>query len=176
MIHADTHDAQLTGGQMQPCLQALPAFLTCQYVTTLKAGNGPKGTRLVQSISTTLGIVITTNCNNIGTLSSSSCPQNLIAFLCRRQDCRDAGNQCCYDKNGYLITDPPGAGTVDRISPERSVIGHFFADVLPSFLCSGDQESRDIYLDKRPIDRRGLILGFRILRFLGRALSNWLFL
>ena len=57
---------------------------------------------------------------------------------------------------------------MDRVSPEISVIGHFFADVLPSFLCSLDQRSRDIYLNKRPIDRRGLTLGFRILRFLGR--------
>ena len=63
---------------------------------------------------------------------------------------------------------------MDRVSPEISVIGHFFADVLPSFLCSLDQRSRDIYLNKRPIDRRGLTLGFRILRFLGRALNNWL--
>ena len=94
---------------------------------------------------------------------------------CRGQECRDAGNQCCYDKNGYLLTDPPAAGTVDRISPERNVIGHFFADVLPSLLCSGNQESRDIYLNKRPIDKRGLTGGFRLLRLLGRALSNWLF-
>lgn len=73
-----------------------------------------------------------------------------------------------------MLTDPPAAGTVDRISPERSVIGHFFADVLPALLCSGSQESRNNYLNKRPIDRRGLTLGFRILRALGRPLSNWL--
>ena len=49
---------------------------------------------------------------------------------------RRAGNQCCYDGKGKLI--PPGkrgAGTVDLVSPEVSVWGHFWADVLPAIAC-----------------------------------------
>ena len=59
---------------------------------------------------------------------------------------------------------------MDRISPERNVIGHFFNDVLPSFFCCHNPNDRDNcnkYLDKRPIDRCGLSGGFRLLRFLG---------
>ena len=47
-----------------------------------------------------------------------------------------SGNQCCYDFGGNLI--PPGklgAGTVDLVSPEVSVWGHFWADVLPAIAC-----------------------------------------
>ena len=92
----------------------------------------------------------------------------LFPYSCRGQECRYAGNQCCYDDNGYLIADPRrGAGMVDRISPEKSILGHFFADVLPSLLCGLDQEGRNIYLRKRPVDDRGLTFGFRLRRFFG---------
>ena len=97
---------------------------------------------------------------------------HLFPYSCRDQECRYAGNQCCYDKNGYLITDPRcGAGTVDRISPEKSIFGHFFADVLPSLLCGRGQKGRDIYLRKRPVDDRGLNFRFRLRRFLGMIIN-----
>lgn len=93
-------------------------------------------------------------------------------IMCRGEK---AGNQCCYDKNGYLITDPPGAGTVDKVSPERDIIGHFFCDVLPALFCCQDEENCEKYLEKRPIDDRALPNGFRILRFLGKGIYRYCF-
>lgn len=42
-----------------------------------------------------------------------------------------AGNQCSFDRHGRLIASGPAAGTPDFVSPERSLLGHFFVDVLP---------------------------------------------
>ena len=42
-----------------------------------------------------------------------------------------AGNQCTYDSDGRLITAGPAAGTPDRVSPTRSVLGHWWFDVRP---------------------------------------------
>jgi len=50
----------------------------------------------------------------------------------------DAGQQCCYDQDGGLITHGDGAGTPDRRAPGDSPIEagpHFFSDVLPSEWC-----------------------------------------
>ena len=41
-----------------------------------------------------------------------------------------AGQQCCYDKKGKLITKGSGAGTPDKVSPGKSWYGHLMADVL----------------------------------------------
>lgn len=41
-----------------------------------------------------------------------------------------AGNQCCFDENGKLITHGSGAGTPDRYNP-RFLLHHFMFDVLP---------------------------------------------
>ena len=41
------------------------------------------------------------------------------------------GNQCVYDKCGKLITDQPGAGTVDWSSPEGEGHSHIRDDVKP---------------------------------------------
>jgi hypothetical protein len=40
-----------------------------------------------------------------------------------------AGNQCCFDANGKLINQGPGAGTPDMYNP-RFIGMHFFVDVL----------------------------------------------
>jgi hypothetical protein len=42
-----------------------------------------------------------------------------------------AGQQCCYDCNGKLITTGAGAGTPDVCSSEESVILHLGYDVIP---------------------------------------------
>ncbi|TWT86413.1 hypothetical protein Pla52n_70840 [Stieleria varia] len=39
------------------------------------------------------------------------------------------GTQCVYDAQGFLINDPPGAGTADRVSPNCSTGEHGSADV-----------------------------------------------
>lgn len=65
-----------------------------------------------------------------------------------------SGQQCCYHRNGLLITGPPGGGTVDRVSPDVSVFGHFVQDVLPYLLCckAGVFSDCGEYYDKRPSD------------------------
>ncbi|RUL87690.1 hypothetical protein [Tautonia sociabilis] len=42
-----------------------------------------------------------------------------------------AGNQCAYDASGSLIPSGPAAGTPDRVSPRRSLLGHWLLDVRP---------------------------------------------
>ena len=41
------------------------------------------------------------------------------------------GQQCTYDKQGELITEGPGAGTPDSVSPEHNTKGHYIQDVRP---------------------------------------------
>jgi RHS repeat-associated protein len=60
------------------------------------------------------------------------------------------GQQCCYIA-GALITEGPGRGTPDKISPGPGVTnvgGHFTSDVLPFLWCK--QGNRlDLYLEAR---------------------------
>lgn len=47
----------------------------------------------------------------------------------------NAGQQCCYDKDGKLITHGEGAGTPDKVSPEHNNWwegGHQDEDVIPA--------------------------------------------
>jgi hypothetical protein len=54
-------------------------------------------------------------------------------------DPAEPGQQCCYDKNGELITRGAGAGTPDKVSPDcdgdfehiMQTSGHQVEDVLP---------------------------------------------
>lgn len=65
-----------------------------------------------------------------------------------------SGQQCCY--NGErLVTGQPGGGTVDLVSPDVSVFGHFVVDVLPYLLCckAGIFSNCDRYYQHRPSDR-----------------------
>ena len=72
-----------------------------------------------------------------------------------------AGQQCCYDILGYLITIGNGAGTPDRRAAAEgenpdgscnwSTIGvwsHFWCDVVPYYWYDDD-----IYLDEHPPSR-----------------------
>lgn len=48
-----------------------------------------------------------------------------------------AGNQCCYDARGNLITGGQGAGSPDKVSPTGicALPGHVLNDFLPYVLC-----------------------------------------
>lgn len=65
------------------------------------------------------------------------------------------GQQCCYDKDGKLMTHGFGAGTADKVSPAKSVAGHFKQDVLPFFIAfslDGNKHGRNVakYISVRP--------------------------
>jgi hypothetical protein len=65
------------------------------------------------------------------------------------------GQQCCYDATGKLMTHGFGAGTADKVSPAKSVKGHFQADVLPFFIAyalDGNKHGRNVakYISVRP--------------------------
>ena len=68
---------------------------------------------------------------------------------------RGAGQQCCYDSNGKLITGGTGAGTTDR---STSLMSHFVHDWLPAYWASqcdsknGGNACIDKYLAVRPIN------------------------
>ena len=53
----------------------------------------------------------------------------------RYESPRGYGQQCVYDKCGRLITSGPGAGSVDKVSPNVTTLGlplpHYYADVQP---------------------------------------------
>ncbi|HMO85970.1 MAG TPA: hypothetical protein PKC18_13735 [Lacipirellulaceae bacterium] len=57
--------------------------------------------------------------------------------------------QCCYDKDGKLVTEGPGAGTPDRNDPD-----HIDSDVAPwkcaKFLDNGFGDYFNEYLRYRP--------------------------
>lgn len=58
-----------------------------------------------------------------------------------------AGQQCCYDKAGILITTGEGAGTPDRYSPD--VGGHWREDVHSYDACK-EAGMLDVYFQHRP--------------------------
>jgi hypothetical protein len=60
-----------------------------------------------------------------------------------------SGQQCCYDKDGKLITSGTGSGTADRRNALNNPLGHFFADVQPWLVCSKAGMLAE-YLDRRP--------------------------
>ncbi|WP_162006841.1 RHS repeat-associated core domain-containing protein [Roseimaritima sediminicola] len=62
-----------------------------------------------------------------------------------------AGQQCCYDQSGSLITSGTGGGTVDRITPFNP-LGHFIHDVFPYLVCK-KASMLDDYEILRPIDQ-----------------------
>jgi AMOP domain len=62
-----------------------------------------------------------------------------------------AGQQCCYNITGVLITDPyKGGGTVDCVSSEVSVVVHLLLDVRPYFVCCKLTDSCKDYYRERP--------------------------
>ena len=70
-----------------------------------------------------------------------------------------SGQQCCYDMNDQLVVGSPGGGTVDKVSPDVSFVGHFLNDVVPFLLCckAGIFSDCDEYYEHRPSDARPLI-------------------
>ena len=62
-----------------------------------------------------------------------------------------AGQQCCYDGNS-LIVGPPGGGSLDVVSPEKSFWGHVGRDVLPWYACCKFTENCGKYYERRPSD------------------------
>jgi len=69
----------------------------------------------------------------------------------------ESGQQCCYGRDGNLITGPMSGGTVDRVAPTGNfginIIRHFFDDVLPAFYCCQGRfkdETCNLYYDRRP--------------------------
>ena len=63
----------------------------------------------------------------------------------------DAGQQCCYNGDS-LVVGPPGGGTVDVVSPEKSYLDHFRRDVLPWFYCCKLSKNCGKYYERRPSD------------------------
>lgn len=67
-----------------------------------------------------------------------------------------AGQQATYDADGRLITGGISAGTPDRVSPLKSILGHHAADVRPYDLArqldraDGGSHFRQLYLEVRP--------------------------
>jgi len=69
----------------------------------------------------------------------------------------NASAECCYDRQGQLITRGTGAGTDDRHHPVTFAVKHFFDDRLPFLQCcmmSLNVELCDTYMRLRP-PRRG---------------------
>jgi len=70
---------------------------------------------------------------------------------------QDSGQQCCYDKNGNLLTGQPSGGTVDRFAPNTFTgkLRHLRHDVLPYiYCCKGEFKDYTCvkYYEKRPSD------------------------
>jgi RHS repeat-associated protein len=59
------------------------------------------------------------------------------------------GQQCTYTLSGNLVTEAPGYGTADKVSPESSKKEHFLEDVLPYLVCQLAGRS-DLYFEARP--------------------------
>ncbi len=59
------------------------------------------------------------------------------ANLCMRSKpvAGGAGQQCCYDASGSLITGGSAAGTPDKVSPGTNVLRHYLNDVKPFKEC-----------------------------------------
>ena len=62
-----------------------------------------------------------------------------------------AGQQCCYNGDS-LIVGPPGGGTLNVESPEKSFWHHMGRDVLPWYACCKFTENCGKYYERRPSD------------------------
>lgn len=72
-----------------------------------------------------------------------------------------AGQECCYDASGLLLTGPYGGGTVDRFVSRllTNPWDHITNDIIPQIHCCGAPTSSDstcqMYYDSRPSDGCG---------------------
>ena len=73
-------------------------------------------------------------------------------LLITRPPAIGAGQQCCYDAAGNLLTGSPGGGSADFASQKISVLGHYRNDELPFLLCckAGTLSRCDDYYLHRP--------------------------
>ncbi|XP_028415613.1 sushi domain-containing protein 2-like [Dendronephthya gigantea] len=80
-------------------------------------------------------------------------PGSTYCIRSRRASESGAGQQCCY-KGIFLLVGPPGGGTIDIVSPEKSLLGHFGRDVLPWLACCKLSffDNCGKYYDARPSD------------------------
>ncbi|XP_028417110.1 sushi domain-containing protein 2-like [Dendronephthya gigantea] len=80
-------------------------------------------------------------------------PGSTSCFRSREPSASGAGQQCCY-KGDSLLVGPPGGGTLDIVSPEKSQLGHFSEDVLPWLACCELSffDNCGKYYDGRPSD------------------------
>ena len=62
-----------------------------------------------------------------------------------------AGQQCCYSGESLMVG-PPGAGSLDVVSPEEGFWGHMGRDVLPWFACCKFTSNCGKYYERRPSD------------------------
>ncbi len=77
------------------------------------------------------------------------------AASARRPTSCGYGQQCCFDRQGRLITGGPGAGTPDYYAPVglRCALKHYRADVEPFWWCK-NAGLLNVYLQYRPPDNR----------------------
>jgi len=65
------------------------------------------------------------------------------------------GQQCCYDEDGSLITDHPGAGTVLRTNILIDALyGYFENDYFSYLVCCQEANKCNDYYKQRPIPSR----------------------
>ena len=69
----------------------------------------------------------------------------------------ESGQQCCYDRDGHLLTGPNSGGTVDLVAPMGrfgyNIIRHQLEDVIPAnYCCKGVYKdvTCGLYYEKRP--------------------------
>lgn len=67
------------------------------------------------------------------------------ACIRARASSSDAGQQCCYDNSGNIISAGAGAGTPDKVSSEVSISRHQTADVDPFEDCCKHCDDKDRY-------------------------------
>ena len=89
-----------------------------------------------------------------GSLASDFHPGATHCCKSKQKNSHGAGQQCCYDAAGNLITSGAGAGSADRGKGGR----HHGEDVLPFYLARdidrllGGSRYRRLYCEVRPID------------------------
>ena len=75
-----------------------------------------------------------------------------------------SSNECCYDNNGDILTEPTSGGSVKKASIVGStglnyfndLINYQFEDVLPFiYCCKGTLRDCRAYYDRRPSDNGG---------------------
>lgn len=64
----------------------------------------------------------------------------------------EASQQCCYSNDNRLLVGPTSGGSLQRVSSQVSLIGHFINDIYPYILCCKKSANCELYYEKRPSD------------------------